>query len=36
MNCDGYIEETDLFSFMKDVKNEETLSHAAYRDINDM
>lgn len=36
MNQDGFIDHTDLFSFMRDVKNEDTLVMAAYRDLNDL
>jgi hypothetical protein len=33
MNADGFIDQSDLFSFMQDVRNEETLAKAAYTDI---
>ena len=33
MNCDGSIDQADLFSFFKDVKNESLFEQAAYDDI---
>jgi hypothetical protein len=36
MNCDTYVDYADLFSFIKDVKNEDMLKLAAYRDLNDI
>jgi Ca2+-binding EF-hand superfamily protein len=36
-NSDGYIDTIDLFSTLKDFKNNETtLAQAVYRDINDI
>jgi Ca2+-binding EF-hand superfamily protein len=36
-NSDGYIDSIDLFSTLKDFKNNEaTLAQAVYRDINDI
>ena len=36
MNCDGYLDQTDLFSIMRDVKNEENFETALYEDIRDI
>lgn len=36
MNSDNYIDQTDLFSFMKDQSNENVLVQACYRDLNDI
>jgi len=36
MNCDGYLDQTDLFSILKDVKNEENFEKALYEDIRDI
>ena len=37
INCDGYVDTIDMFSFIKDQKhNEKMLSQAAYRDIIDI
>jgi len=35
LNQDSCVDYIDLFSFLKDVKNEDTLKNAAYRDVND-
>ena len=33
MNCDKYVDQTDLFSFFKDVKNDAPFDSGAFEDI---
>jgi len=36
MNCDGYLDQADLFSILKDVNIEEKFESALYEDIKDV
>jgi hypothetical protein len=36
MNCDGYVDQIDLFSIFKDVKNDKKFEAALYEDIRDI
>lgn len=36
MNCDGIVDQTDLFSFIKDIKSDDILNQACYKDIQDV
>ena len=36
MNCDGIVEQIDLFSFIKDVNDDELFNSACYSDIQDI
>jgi len=36
MNCDESLDQTDMFSFIKDVKNDGLFNSACYKDIQDI